>query len=365
MKSITGLVALSSVVMLAGCASNASGNDANREAGAAVVGAYAALGSPQCPANSNDKHSAICFEFANSNVFLFKNPGSPTVPAILTLNGYTNLQNPTSDGGWVSSGVTNGPQPPTKTFSSNNGFARVEANTTAKNQYWDSIFASVTYGLGTEAMNALGFRSAMEPHLNFTASASTYQPSTYGSSGTASCNGGTYLVCTTSNQQVASSAKENRWWAGFTVANSPLIVEIDNQLDGDLTKSDTSGPSNLKIEPKAGGYGDKVPGGAGDPAMLSFYRANSGISTWSPMYAVSSGNYQGVYIQPNLSIANQDLTQSTPGALGGVNIDNSTCDVVAPSSNKDNNVSCEVVTSLGSGWAGPNKITFRITSNAG
>lgn len=365
-KAMVGLITVSSVVALAGCASSASETSANREAGAKIVGEIRNLGSPSCPANSNNKHSSICYEFANSNVYLFKAPGSPTTAATFATNDYTNLQNPTENGGWTTStAMANGPHAPSPTFGgSENGTARVDSSSGAKEKYWAPIYSAVSYGIGQATRNQLGYQSVMEYDMRFTATASTHQPSTYTSSGTAACDGGSYLVCTARSQQVASSATENRWWAGFSVANSPLIVEIDNQLDGTLVKSDTSGPSNLRLEPNAGGYGNQIPG-RGKPALLSFFRTNSGISTWSPMYSVSSGNYQGLYIQPNLSLANQDLTQSQPGALGGVNINNSTCDVIAPSSNKDNNVSCEVIADLGSGWGSPNQITFRITSNAG
>lgn len=341
------------MVALAACGTTASSPD--REAGAKPVGSGSlAL---NCSAQKNSNDFDLCFEFANFETYVFSRPGVADKKPQFALQSYTDygsyggqqLSDTDPYGAWT-------PAPP-QTFSDSNSNSRSWTNGMTNIGFANNSSA-VTYGIN---------ESSLKGRAYITGAAEWGMDNGFRQQ----CDPGAFLLCEMKQNKTQSGS----WATGYGISNSPLVVELDNELDAPLVKMSTSAPSNMVWDPAGSTSvpfnvgkeaqdsttGQTVP--ANSEVLLGGYRQNNGTSTWSATYTPADGSAKGVYIQMNLAIANQDLSGSTPGPIGGVNADSSTCNVVAPESSL-NNVKCTVATAMGTSWADQNQITFRIESTS-
>ena len=179
------------------------------------------------------------------------------------------------------------------------------------------------------------------------------------------CDGGTYLVCTTTEKEMGS-----RTYGGYAIANSPLSISVNNRLtssQGTMAELNTTSPSNLLWDTKAftsltRSKGQPVTIAPESSEAMGGYRASRGTTSWSGIYAVQDGSLAGIYIQLNVSITNQDMSGGKTGAPGSANVDSSTCDVISPTDGLKTAITCLAQADLGSGWNDQNEISFTIDS---
>ena len=346
--SAVGLLAV-----LGACAT--SGAEQTKQAGE-DKNVSARLADPSC--EETDRPSAVCMEFANTGTWLFSGPGVADEAALFKRTAYTNFWYG-KDGDkevWTPSG--NNPKsayPPSEIFGeegTTNGVARAQARVIDPRSWGGAINALVTYEVDDP-------ESSLAGKGIFSASAA------HGQNSGVNCDGGTYLVCTTTEKEMGS-----RTYGGYAIANSPLSISVNNRLtssQGTMAELNTTSPSNLLWDTKAftsltRSKGQPVTIAPESSEAMGGYRASRGTTSWSGIYAVQDGSLAGIYIQLNVSITNQDMSGGKTGAPGSANVDSSTCDVISPTDGLKTAITCLAQADLGSGWNDQNEISFTIDS---